>query len=141
MALKKTFGKAGPTPSIGTQTPPTVIAGPLLVSAQGATLKGDDRLMFAVRVLDNSGKPVAGLTDQHFKVWQLGQTFTEISSVFAVELTNQPGLEGMYELVRQGWSTVGNGTIPFYVRVARNSANTGGALTFIVKVREGLDTD
>ena len=43
-------------------------------------------------------------------------------------------------MVRAQWSPVGNGTIPFFIRVARNSNKTGAALTFIVKVREGLDT-
>ena len=139
MAMKK-VGKVGRVPDVGEQPPPMATIGPLTVTAQGAIFKGDDRLMFAVRVLDDAGKPVTGLGTQHFKVWQLGHFFGEISDTFVVELENIPGLEGMYHLVRSQWSTVGNGTIPFFIRVARNSIKTGSALTFIVKVREGLDT-
>ena len=139
MAMKK-VGKVGRMPDVGHQPPPMAAVGPLSVSAQGAILKGDERLMFAVRVLDGAGKPVTGLKDEHFKVWQLGHFFSELGSVFAVELGEIDGLEGSYHLVRSQWSLVGNGTIPFAIRVARNSASTGTALTFVVKVREGLDT-
>lgn len=140
MALKKA-GTGGRLPDIGKQEPPVAaMVGPLTVTAQGAILKGDARLMFAVRVLDGAGKPVTGLKDQHFKVWQLGHFFSEVSDTFVVELENIPGLEGMYHVVRSQWSLVSNGTIPFAVRVARNAASTGTALTFIVKVHEGLDT-
>lgn len=146
MARKKTVGKAGtPTtagrrPDIGTTTGTQKVAtGVLQVTAQGAIYKGDDRLMLAVRVLDDAGKPITGLKEQHFQWWQLGHFFSEISDFFVVEIENIPGLEGMYHLVRQNWSMVGNGTIPFYVRVARSRLRNGGALTFIVKVREGLD--
>jgi len=118
---------------------PTIASGPLLVSAQGAILKDDDRLMIAVRVLDKDGVPVAGLKKSNFKLWQLGQLFDEASNFFVVELANLPGLEGMYHLVHQQWSVVGNGTIPFFVRVTKGALRSGGALTFIVKVRDGLD--
>ncbi len=140
MAMKK-VGKVGRVPELGQQgRPPMAAIGPLSVSAQGAILKGDERLMFAVRVVDGAGKPVTGLKDKHFKVWQLGHLFGELDDIFVVELGEIDGLEGMYHLVRSQWSLVGNGTIPFAIRVARNSASTGTALTFIVKVREGLDT-
>ena len=50
-----------------TETPtPAIRSGPLLVSAQGAILKDDDRLMIAVRVLDEDGTPVVGLTQSNF---------------------------------------------------------------------------
>ena len=143
MARKKTARKAGnpPTraPGVGRTPRPTLASGPLQVSAQGAILKADDRLMLAVRVLDQDGQPVTGLAKQHFKWWQLGQFFSPLSNFFVVEIDNIPGLEGMYHLVKAQWSMVGNGTTPFYVRVAKGSLRTGGALTFIVKVREGLD--
>ena len=144
MARKKTARKAGSTttraPGVGTAPRPTLASGPLHVTAQGAILKDDDRLILAVRVLDQDGKPVTGLAKQHFKCWQLGHFFSALSNFFVVEIDNIPGLEGMYQLVRPNWSMVGNGTIPFYVRVAKGGLRTGGALTFIVKVREGLDT-
>ncbi len=125
-----------------TKTPtPTIASGPLLVSAQGAILKDDDRLMIAVRVLDKDGAPVTGLTKSNFKLWQLGHLFGEASSFIVVELENIAGLEGMYHLVHQQWSLVGNGTIPFFVRVSLSALSSGGALTFIVKVREGLDLE
>ena len=56
-----------------------------------------------------------------------------------VEIENIPGLEGMYHLVQKTWSVVGNGTIPFFVRVEKGNLRSGAALTFIVKVRDGLD--
>jgi hypothetical protein len=56
-----------------------------------------------------------------------------------VEIENIPGLEGISHLVQKTWSVVGNGTIPFFVRVEKGKLRSGGALTFIVKVREGLD--
>lgn len=139
MAMKKAR-KAGSVPNLGKQAPPTAAIGSLSVSAQGAILKGDERLIFAVRVVDGTGKPVTGLKDQHFKVWQLGHHFGELGDTFVVELDSIAGLEGMYHVVRSQWSLVGNGTIPFAIRVARNKASAGIALTFIVKVREGLDT-
>ena len=116
-------------------------SGPLQVEAQGATLKDDERLIIAVRVRDHEGKPVTGLTKSNFKIWQLGHFFSDVSGFFVVELEAIAGLEGLYHLVRKNWSLVPNGTIPFYVRVAKGSLRTGGALTFIVKVREGLDLD
>ena len=118
---------------------PKLASGPLTVTAQGAILKDDDRLIIAVRVLDKDGVPVAGLKKSNFKLWQLGHLFGEAGSFFVVELEDIPGLEGMYHLVHQQWSVVGNGTIPFFVRVAKGALRSGGALTFIVKVREGLD--
>lgn len=139
MAMKK-VGKVGSVPDLGKQAPPTAAIGPLSVSAQGAILKGDERLIFAVRVVDGAGKPVTGLKDQHFKVWQLGHHFSEVGDIFVVELGDIAGLEGIYHVVRSQWSLVPNGTIPFAIRVARNNASTGTVLTFIVKVREGLDT-
>lgn len=139
MAMKK-VGKVGRVPDIGEQPPPMAAIGPLQVTAQGAILKDDERLMFAVRVLDDAGKPEKGLGAQHFKVWQLGHFFSEVGDTFVVELEDIPGLEGVYHVVRSQWSTVGNGTIPFFIRVARNNLKSGSALTFIVKVREGLDT-
>ena len=45
----------------------------------------------------------------------------------------------MYHLVQTTWSLVGNGTIPFFVRVEKGKLRSGAAMTFIVKVREGLD--
>jgi hypothetical protein len=41
--------------------------------------------------------------------------------------------------VRSPWSLVGNGTIPCFVRVRKGALRSGTALTFSVKVREGLD--
>lgn len=142
MARKKTGGvTATKRPDLtATKTPkPTIASGPLLVSAQGAILKDDDRLIVAVRVLDKDGAPVTGLKKSNFKLWQLGHLFDEASSFFVVELENIAGLEGMYHLVHQQWSVVGNGTIPFFVRVTKGALRSGGALTFIVKVRDGLD--
>lgn len=142
MALKKA---AGTTPSrrggVGTTpSPPTVATGPLTVEAQGAILKDDDRLMVAVRVRDVDGKPVLGLKKSNFKLWQLGPYFGDLDDFFVVELASIQGLEGLYHLVRSPWSLVGNGTIPLYVRASKGILRTGGALTCIVKVREGLDT-
>jgi hypothetical protein len=122
-----------------TNTRPTLASGPLVVSAQGAILKDDDRLIIAVRVLDKDGAPVTGLKKSNFKLWQLGHLFDEASSFFVVELENLAGLEGMYHLVHPQWSVVGNGTIPFFVRVTKGALRSGGAMTFIVKVRDGLD--
>lgn len=137
--------KTTTTPSRGTrpataQKRPTVATGSFEVSAQGAIYKGDDRLMVAVRVLDETGKPVTGLTEQNFHLWQLGHFFSGVADFFVVELGDIDDLKGLYQLVRNPWSVAGNGTIPFYVRV-KKGARTGGALTFIVKVRDGLDTD
>ncbi len=141
MALKKA-GRTTPTgrPDVGTApTPPTVATGPFTVEAQGAILKDDDRLMVAVRVRDKDGKPVTGLEKQNFRLWQLGHLFGHLDDFFVVELEGLAGLEGLYHLVRKPWSLVGNGTIPLYVQVLKGALRTGGALTFIVKVRDGLD--
>jgi len=141
---KKKVGGAAPTPtrrpdvSAGT-TRPTVTGGPLDVAAQGAILKDDDRLMMVVRVRDADGRPVTGLKKANFKWWQMGHFFSDVSGFFVVEIDNIPGCEGLYHLVKQDWSTVGNGTIPFHVRVQKGALRQGSALTFIVKVREGLD--
>ena len=51
---------------------PKLASGPLTVTAQGAILKDDDRLMIAVRVLDDQGVPVTGLKKANFKLWQMG---------------------------------------------------------------------
>jgi hypothetical protein len=140
--MRKKTGGTTPTrrPDIGTVPRPTLASGPLTVEAQGAILKDDDRLIVAVRVRDAAGEPVTGLKKQHFKLWQLGHFFSSLDGFFVVELEGIAGLEGLYHLVRTPWSLVGNGTIPFYVRVAKGALRTGGALTCIVKVREGLDT-
>jgi len=116
-----------------------IATGDLQVAAQGALLKDDDRLMFAVRVVDADGAPVVGLKKANFKVFQLGHMFGDMSNFFVVELGTVAGLEGMYHLVRKNWSLVPNGTIPFYVRVQKGVARSGGAMTFVVKVRDGLD--
>ena len=143
MAKKKTgtvTAQKRPDYTATTANPrPTVASGPLQVSAQGAILKDDDRLMIVVRVQDKDGAPVAGLKKSNFKLWQMGHLFYESTNFFVVEIENIPGLEGLYHLVHQQWSLVGNGTIPFYVRVTKGVLRTGGTLTFIVKVREGLD--
>ena len=142
MAKKKTGGvTATKRPDFtATNTPkPTIASGPLLVSAQGAILKDDDRLMIVVRVLDDEGLPVTGLKKANFKLWQMGHLFGQSTSFFVVEIENLAGLEGMYHLVQPTWSLVGNGTIPFFVRVEKGKLRSGAALTFIVKVREGLD--
>ena len=144
MARKKA-GDGTPTP---TRKPdltfekaprPKLATGPLAVTAQGAILKDDDRLIIVVRVLDDQGVPVTGLKKANFKMWQMGHLFGQSTSFFVVEIENLPGLEGMYHLVQTTWSLVGNGTIPFFVRVEKGKLRSGAALTFIVKVREGLD--
>ena len=129
-------GTVGPTTG---PTTPTLPTGPLRVTAQGATLKDDDRLMFAVHVTDADGVPITGLKKANFKLWQLGHLFSELDDFFVVELGEISGLEGAYHLVRKPWSLVGNGTTPFFVRVQKGALRSGTALTFIVKVREGLD--
>lgn len=118
---------------------PTIASGPLLVAAQGAILKDDDRLIVVVRVQDADGAPVTGLKKANFQLWQMGHLFGQSTSFFVVEIENIPGLEGLYHLVQKTWSLVGNGTIPFFVRVEKGKLRSGSALTFIVKVREGLD--
>ena len=144
MARKK-VGGATPTPTkkpdvTAQKAPrPKLASGPLLVSAQGAILKDDDRLIIVVRVLDDQGLPVTGLKKANFKLWQMAHLFDQSTSFFVVEIENIPGLEGMYHLVQKTWSLVGNGTIPFFVRVEKGKLRSGAALTFIVKVREGLD--
>ena len=144
MARKKVGGST-PTPTkrpdvtVGKTPRPTLASGPLQVSAQGAILKDDDRLMIVVRVLDDEGLPVTGLKKANFKLWQMGHLFGQSTSFFVVEIENLAGLEGMYHLVQTTWSLVGNGTIPFFVRVEKGKLRSGAALTFIVKVREGLD--
>ncbi len=82
---------------------------------------------------------VSGFAEARRRMRRLGHFFGQFTAFFTVEIENIPGLEGTYHLVAEQWSTVGNGTIPFYVRVAKGSLRTGGAMTFIVKVREGLD--
>ncbi len=142
MAKKKAGGATATRrpDATATNTPkPTIASGPLLVSAQGGILEDDDRLIIAVRVLDKDGVPVPGLKKSNFKLWQLGQLFDEASGFFVVELGEIAGLQGMYQLVHPLWSVAGNGTFPFFVRVTKGSLRSGGALTFIVKVREGLD--
>ena len=142
MAKKKAGGATATRrpDATATNTPkPTIASGPLLVSAQGAILKDDDRLIIVVRVLDDQGLPVTGLKKANFKLWQMGHLFGQSTSFFVVEIENLPGLEGMYHLVQTTWSLVGNGTIPFFVRVEKGKLRSGSALTFIVKVREGLD--
>ena len=67
------------------------------------------------------------------------ETWLRLARVDASEIENLPGLEGVYHLVQKTWSIVGNGTIPFFVRVEKGKLRHGCALTFIVKVREGLD--
>jgi hypothetical protein len=144
MARKK-LGTARPTVttgsglSAGATARPKLATGPLHVSAQGAILKDDDRLMVVVRVLDDAGAPVTGLKKANFRLWQMGHLFGELSGFFVVEIENLPGLEGLYHLVRKPWSLVGNGTIPFFVRVQKGALRSGAALTAIVKVRDGLD--
>ena len=142
---KKKIGDTTPTPtkrpdvSAGKAPKPTLASGPLLVTAQGSTLKDDDRLIIVVRVLDADGLPVTGLKKSNFQIWQMAHLFGNLTSFFVVEIDNIPGLEGMYHLVQKTWSLVGNGTIPFFVRVEKGKLRSGAALTFIVKVREGLD--
>ena len=140
--------KAGSTTATPTKKPdltaeknprPKLATGPLTVSAQGAILKDDDRLIIVVRVLDDQGLPVTGLKKANFKLWQMAHLFDQSTSFFVVEIENIPGLEGLYHLVQKSWSVVGNGTIPFFVQVEKGKLRSGGALTFIVKVREGLD--
>ena len=144
MARKKAGGTT-PTPTkepdftAGKAPRPKLATGPLTVTAQGAILKDDDRLMIVVRVLDDEGMPVTGLKKANFKLWQMGHLFGQSTSFFVVEIENLPGLEGMYHLVQTTWSLVGNGTIPFFVRVEKGKLRSGAAMTFIVKVREGLD--
>lgn len=140
-ARKTGSATTGRTPDIGVAERPKLASGPLQVEAQAATLKDDDRLIIAVRVRDQEGKPVTGLTKSNFRIWQLGHFFSDVSGFFVVELAGVAGLEGLYHLVRKNWSLVPNGTIPFYVRAAKGSLRSGGALTFLVKVREGLDLD
>lgn len=118
---------------------PTVATGPLRVTAQGATLKDDGRLIIVVHVTDTDGVPVAGLKVANFKLWQMGHLFDSLDGFFVVEVEGVAGLEGTYQLVRKPWSLVGNGTIPFFVRVQKGALRSGTAMTFIVKVREGLD--
>lgn len=118
---------------------PTIANGPLLVSAQGGLLKDDDRLIVVVRVTDADGTPVTGLRKSNFSLWQMGQLFGEASGFFVVEIENLAGLEGLYHLVHKTWSVAGNGTIPFFVRVQKGKLRSGATLTFIVKVRDGLD--
>lgn len=140
MAIKKAgTGTVTKRPDIGKAPGPKVATGALTVEAQGAILKDDDRLIVAVRVRDASGAPIVGLKDANFTLWQLGHSFSEISGTFVVELESIAGLEGLYHVVRDKWSLAPNGTIPFYVRVARGPLSAGGALTFVVKVRDGLD--
>ncbi|HSD18103.1 MAG TPA: hypothetical protein VLC71_12700 [Thermomonas sp.] len=118
---------------------PKLASGPLTVTAQGAILKDDDRLIIVVRVLDDQGVPVTGLKKANFKLWQMAHLFGQSTSFFVVEIADIPGLEGLYHLVQKTWSVVGSGTIPFFVRVEKGKLRSGAALTFIVKVREGLD--
>ena len=144
MARKKVGGST-PTPTkrpdvtVEKAPRPKLASGPLTVTAQGAILKDDDRLIIVVRVLDDQGLPVTGLKKANFKLWQMAHLFDQSTSFFVVEIENIPGLEGMYHLVQKTWSVVGNGTIPFFVRVEKGKLRSGAALTFIVKVREGLD--
>lgn len=144
MARKKVGGST-PTPTkrpdvTAEKAPrPKLASGPLTVTAQGAILKDDDRLIIVVRVLDDEGLPVTGLKKANFKLWQMAHLFDQSTSFFVVEIENIPGLEGLYHLVQKTWSVVGNGTIPFFVRVEKGKLRSGAALTFIVKVREGLD--
>ncbi len=143
MARKKAGGATTPTKrpdvSAGKTPRPTLASGPLQVAAQGATLKDDDRLIIVVRVTDADGVPVTGLKKSNFQLWQMAHLFDQSTSFFVVEIENLPGLEGLYHLVQKTWSVVGNGTIPFFVRVEKGKLRHGCALTFIVKVREGLD--
>ncbi|WP_372013820.1 hypothetical protein [Pseudoxanthomonas sp. 10H] len=146
MATKATKKTArGTTPARRgdvTTTPthrPTLAGGPLRVTAQGATLKDDERLIVVVHVADQEGAPVAGLKKANFRLWQMGHHFSELGGCFVVEVAGIAGLEGTYQLVREPWSLVGNGTIPFIVRVQKGAARSGMAMTSIVKVREGLD--
>ena len=142
---KKKVGGGTPTPTrkpdVTAQTAPRpkLASGPLSVAAQGAILKDDERLIIVVRVLDDQGVPVTGLKKANFKLWQMGHLFGESTGFFVVEIENLPGLEGLYHLVQKTWSLVGNGTIPFFVRVEKGKLRSGSALTFIVKVRDGLD--
>ena len=142
MARKKagdTTPTRKPDITVGKTPRPKLATGPLTVTAQGAILKDDDRLIIVVRVLDDEGLPVTGLKKANFKLWQMAHLFGQSTSFFVVEIENIPGLEGMYHLVQKTWSVVGNGTIPFFVRVEKGKLRSGAALTFIVKVRDGLD--
>ena len=142
MARKKagdTTPTRKPDITVGKTPRPKLATGPLTVTAQGAILKDDDRLIVVVRVQDADGAPVTGLKKANFQLWQMGHLFGQSTSFFVVEIENIPGLEGLYHLVQKTWSLVGNGTIPFFVRVEKGKLRSGAALTFIVKVREGLD--
>lgn len=70
---------------------PTLASGPFTVSAQGAILKDDDRLIVVVRVLDADGAPVTGLKKQNFKLWQMGHFFSELNGFFVVEIDSMVG--------------------------------------------------
>lgn len=113
--------------------------GPLTVTAQGALYRSDDRLIIAVRVVESDGTPVTGLNPQHFRLWQLGHFFDALTVDTVVEVTGIGGLEGMYQVVHHQWGLAGNGTIPFYVHVSHGPRAHGSALTFAVKVHQGLD--
>lgn len=142
-AAKKTAGSAvrgrARDVTVGPTHRPTLATGPLRVTAQGATLKDDDRLIVVVHVTDTEGVPVTGLKKANFRLWQMGHFFSEVGGIFVVEASEIAGLEGTYQLVRRPWTLVGNGTIPFFVRVQKGTLRSGTAMTFIVKVREGLD--
>ncbi len=143
MATRKTRGTLAPAGrpdiSAGGGPRPTLASGPLLVAAQGATLKDDDRLFVVVRVTDAEGVPLAGLKKANFKLWQMGHLFGDLTIKTVVDTGTIAGLEGCYHVVCKPWSLVGNGTIPFLVRVEKGKLRHGTALTFIVKVRDGLD--
>lgn len=139
MAAKKAGSTATKRPDIGKAPAPQLARGALTVEAQGALLKGDERLIVAVRVRDAAGAPVTALKKRH-KAWQLGHMFGSLDDIFVVELEGLDGLEGLYHVVRKTWSMASNDTIAFYVRVSKGALAQGGALTFVVKAREGLDT-
>ena len=75
----------------------------------------------------------------NFALWQLGQLFDEASGFFVVELGKSPACKACTSSCTRYGRWPATASFPFFVRVTKGSLRSGGALTFIVKVREGLD--
>lgn len=108
----------------------------LNLKAQGTHITSDDRLIFAVEVLNDAGEPVLGLKKSNFKIWQFGHLFGELPVDIVVPLDEIDALKGYYHLVRKNWSPAVNGTFAFRVSAGKGRSH-GQVMAWVVKVDGG----
>lgn len=108
----------------------------LILKAQGTYITTDDRLIFAVEVVNDAGEPILGLKKSNFKIWQLGHLFGDLTVDIVVSLEEIDALKGYYHIVRKNWSPAVNGTFAFKIS-AHKFRSSGQVMTWVVKVDGG----